>query len=102
MPVLFWHYVEYVESRGEQLTRLLAHRADAIAAFDWLANQSMPVPRIYAYWALRTLAPDHAQKHAAELRRDRRQVMAFHGCIGSQDSVGELAREVEHRAMPAP
>lgn len=88
-------------SAGEELTRYLAHRPDAIAAFDWLANQHRPAAQLYAYWALRTLAPDHARAHATELHHDRRRVMAFHGCIGSEDPVSDLVREVEHRAKLA-
>jgi hypothetical protein len=82
-------------SRGERLTRELARRADAIKAFDWLANQHRPVAQLYAYWALRTLAPAHARAHAAELHLDRRQVYAFHGCVGEKERVSDLAREVE-------
>lgn len=89
-------------STGEKLTRQLSHRADAIAAFDWLANQRRPVSQLYAYWALRTLAPGHAQAHAAELRRDRRRVLVFYGCMGSRHRISDLMREVEQRAMPAP
>lgn len=92
-----------VTSRGEWLTLQLAQRADAIRAFDWLANQHRPVAQLYAYWALRTLAPAHARAHAAELRLDRRQVIAFHGCTGAKEIVSDLALEVERRAaMPAP
>lgn len=89
-------------SEGERLTLKLSHQSDAIAAFDWLANQSTPVAQLYAYWALRTLAPDHAQAHATELSHDRRKVMASHGCMGARYHVRYLAREVERRPMPAP
>ncbi len=89
-------------SDGEKLTRQLSHQADAIAAFDWLVNQSTLVARLYAYWALRTLAPEHAQAHLGELLRDHRRVLAFHGCLGARYHVRYLLREVERRPMPRP
>ena len=89
-------------SEGERLTRRLSHQADAIAAFDWLANQSTLVAKLYAYWALRTLAPEHAQAHETELRNDHRRVMTFQGCIGARYHTRYLLREVERRPMPAP
>jgi hypothetical protein len=89
-------------SEGERLTLRLSHQSDAIAAFDWLANQSTPVPQLYAYWALRTLVPEHAQVHATELSHDRRRVMASHGCMGGRYHTRYLMHEVERRPMPAP
>ena len=89
-------------STGEKLTRQLSRQADAIAAFGWLVNQSTLVAKLYAYWALRTLAPEHAKAHETELRNDHRRVMTFQGCMGARFHTRYLLREMERRPMPAP
>jgi hypothetical protein len=89
-------------SPGKQLSLQLSHQPDAIAAFDWLANQFKPVPRLYAYWALRTLAPDHARAHLEVLNHDRRRVWSAHGCHLGPQRVRDLVGEIEYLAMPAP
>jgi len=87
-------------SKGKRLTLRLAHQPDAVAAFDWLANQSMPVPQLYAYWALRTLAPEHARAHVTELSHDLRRVVTTYGCTSVWSNVGSLVSDVENRPMP--
>jgi hypothetical protein len=84
-------------SEGEELTRMLAEQPDAVAAFSWLAAHGHPVARLYAYWALRTLAPDRAGAFAAALEADRSVVDTAYGCLGGQGRVGSIARGMKDR-----
>lgn len=88
-------------SFGENRTRELARQPDAIAAFEWLANQYRPVPRLYAYWALRALAPERAQAHLEALMHDRRHVEAMAGCLVFNKLARDLAIEVQQAPAPS-
>jgi len=88
-------------SFGEKWTRQLARQPDAIAAFEWLANQYLPVPRLYAYWALRGLAPERAQAHFEALMRDRRHVETMAGCLVFNKLARDLAIEVQQEPAPS-
>lgn len=94
------------KSRGEELTLALAREPDAIEAFTWIGEQSAPVPRLYAYWALRTLAPDRATALATRLRLDHSRIERASWCIVSRSTVahtlGYLERSEDVRAMPHP
>lgn len=92
-------------SRGEELTLALAHELDAIEAFSWLGGQLAPVPRLYAYWALRTLAPDRAAALAPRLRQERRRIEWQRGCIVSPAKVARIIDYLESddlSSMPDP
>ncbi len=91
-------------SPGEQVTRALAERPDAVNAFIWLARHGMPVARLYAYWALRTLAPGRARQFAAALEADPTSIVTISGCIFGTSSVDRIARYVARPefAMPRP
>lgn len=83
-------------SRGEELTRAIAARPDAIAALEQAATSKNPAARVYAYWALRELDPDpqRVERLAANLGNDRAQVAAFSGCMQYQSTVAELVAEI--------
>jgi len=93
---------------GESLTRALSQQSDAVEAFVMLSDHRNPVTRLYAYWALRTLAPDRARSYAAAIEADRSPIDTVSGCVGSCERVGALARRMEDpgdllgRAMPTP
>jgi hypothetical protein len=95
-------------NRGETFTRELAQRRDAIEAFAWLAEHGEPVARLYAYWALRTLAPPRAATYAAVLAKVSTVVETMSGCLGSAERVSSLAARIANpndvvgQAMPAP
>lgn len=80
-----------VPSTGETLTLELSRRPDAVEAFTWLVRQGTPVARLYAYWALRTLAPDRAGMYAASLEADSTMIKTMSGCIVSSRKVGSIA-----------
>lgn len=85
-------------STGETLTRELARRADAVDAFTSLVGRGNPVARLYAYWALRTLAPERARAYAASIEADPTMVATQSGYLGDVDSVGSLARRMRDPA----
>jgi hypothetical protein len=93
-------------SPGENMTRMLAEEPDAVEAFAWLAGHGHPISRLYAYWALRTLAPDRAQRFAAALEADRTVVPTASGCLDGRATIGGIARGMKtahpSRAMPRP
>lgn len=90
-------------SEGLQLTRQLSHQPDAIAAFDWLANQPRPVPQLYAYMALRALSWEHARAHIPDLSHDVRTVTVSYGCSRPMSyEVRELERDIARWDRPAP
>jgi hypothetical protein len=91
-----------VTSPGEKLTRAIATRPDAIAAFEMLATGDNPAARVYAYWALRELRldPRRAARHAVRLGRDRATVLAYSGCMRYQATVAELVASVASRRGP--
>ena len=97
-----------VPNLGEALTRALARQTDAVEAFTMLSDHRNPATRLYAYWALRTLAPDRARHYAAAIEGDRTPIDTVSGRLGSCDSVGALARRMQDpadllgRAMPTP
>ena len=97
---------EGVTSTGETLTLELAQRPDALEAFSWLVSQGTPIARLYAYWALRTLAPDRAATHTAALEADPTVVKTLHGCIGTNRKVRSIALRMKQpndlRPMPQP
>lgn len=82
-------------SLGETITRELAQRADAIDAFTALADHHNPVTRLYAFWALRALAPDRAAAYNRAIMFDDTKVKTLHGCIVSHPSVGWVAQHIE-------
>ncbi|HKE19816.1 MAG TPA: hypothetical protein VKB80_33300 [Kofleriaceae bacterium] len=83
-------------SPGEKLTRAIAARPDAIAAFEQVATGTNPAARVYAYWALRSLEPDpkRVEVHWTRLRKDRAHVHAFAGCIRHDSTVARLVGEI--------
>jgi len=83
-------------SPGEKLTRAIAARPDAVAAFAQLATGKNPAARVYAYWALRELDPDPKRVSglATHLGKDRAEVSAFSGCMHYQSTVAELVAEI--------
>jgi hypothetical protein len=81
-------------SRGEALTLQLSQRPDAEAAFAWLAGSGEPAARLYAYWALLTLAPEVAGRIGALLEQDHAQVTFGAGCIMSHRRVDELVARI--------
>ena len=83
-------------SRGEELTRAIAARPDAIAAFEQVATGKNPAARVYAYWALRELDPDpkRVDRHWTRLRVDRALVPAFSGCMRYESTVAKLVGEI--------
>ncbi|HMG20238.1 MAG TPA: hypothetical protein VK607_02935 [Kofleriaceae bacterium] len=95
-------------SAGEQLTLELSRRPDAAEAFDWLADNAGPVARLYAHWALRTLAPDRAEALAVVLRADTSEIETMSGCILLRDRVGSIVErigrtgDVYGRKLPRP
>ncbi|HEU4727494.1 MAG TPA: hypothetical protein VFT22_06390 [Kofleriaceae bacterium] len=95
-------------NQGETLTLELASRPDAVEAFAWLAEHGSPVARLYAYWALRTLAPGRAAAYDAALSGDPTLVETASGCILSRSSVGEISERMQNpndvvgQAMPPP
>jgi hypothetical protein len=95
-------------NQGETLTLELAQRPDAVEAFAWMAERGSPVARLYAYWALRTLAPSRAAIYAAALAKDTDPVEIASGCILSTSTVGVLADRMQNpselvgQAMPLP
>jgi hypothetical protein len=92
-------------SEGETWTVQLSRRPDAIAAFTWIAINGDPAGQLYAYWALRTLAPEVARRVAILLERDRSEVAYMHGCaIFRHDSVQRILRLIQGglRDMPRP
>ncbi len=89
-------------SEGKRLTLELTHQSDAIAAFDWLANQPKSVPQLYAYWVLRKLDREHARAHIPDLSHDHRKVASAFGCLGSRYEVRELERVIANWNRPAP
>jgi hypothetical protein len=95
-----------VTSSGEKVALLLSREPDAIEAFTWLGQRIMPAPRLYAYWALRTLAPDRAAALAEQLRRAGGPVERISGCFRYTDAVTEVLAEIAgydaRRAMPRP
>ena len=93
---------DYV-SEGLQLTRQLSHQPDAIAAFDWLANQPRPVPKLYAYMALHALSWEHARAYIPDLSHDVRTVSVIYGCDGPYSyEVRQLERDITGWDRPAP
>lgn len=94
------------KSRGEELTLALSREPDAVEAFTWVGERSAPVPRLYAYWALRTLAPDRAAALARRLRQDRSGIKRVSGCKVSRwtvaGTIGYLERTDIAPAMPHP
>ena len=93
-------------SQGEELTRELSRRPDAIEAFTWLGQLAAPAPRLYTYWALRTLAPERASALAAKLRDDRTEVERMSGCAVFSSTVAQALADQDlwsgPRAMPRP
>ena len=83
-------------SPGEKLTRAIAARPDALAAFEQVASGTNPAARVYAYWALRELDPDakRVERLASNLGKDRAQVPAFSGCMRYESTVAELVAEI--------
>ena len=73
-----------------------------------LADHGSPVARLYAYWALRTLAPSRAATYAAALANDTEVVETASGCILSRSTVSALADRMQNsndvvgQAMPPP
>jgi hypothetical protein len=92
-----WGYGE-----GLQLTLQLSHQPDAIAAFDWLANQPRPVPQLYAYMELRALSREHARAHIPDLAHDLRKVTVDYGCSSLDEEVRDLERKIASSHEPAP
>jgi len=95
-------------NRGETITRELAHRRDAIEAFSWLAEHGEPAAQLYAYWALRTLAPARAATYAPVLAKVSTVVETMTGCLAWAERVSSLAArmanpdDVVGQPMPAP
>lgn len=95
-------------NRGETITRELAHRRDAIEAFAWLAEHGEPAAQLYAYWALRTLAPARAATYAPVLAKVSTVVETMTGCLAWAERVSSLAArmanpdDVVGQPMPAP
>jgi hypothetical protein len=83
-------------SPGEKLTRAIAARPDAVAAFEQVAAGKNAAARVYAYWALRELDPDakRVERLATDLRKDRAQVPAFSGCMSYESTVADLVAEI--------
>ncbi len=83
-------------SPGEKLTRAIAARPDALAAFEQVSAGKNPAARVYAYWALRELDADakRVERLATSLRTDRAQVPAFSGCMRYESTVAELVAEI--------
>lgn len=84
-------------SDGERLTRGIAASPDASRAFDWLAHQDAPVAQLYAYWALRALAPDRAATAAQHLAKDARPVRIMSGCVLREVTVAEALAHATQR-----
>ena len=93
---------EDTRSVPERLARLLARRPDAVAWFDRIARDGKPGGRLYAYWALRALAPAVARRHRARLLADPAPVrVAPLGCLeGLRSTVAAQAAAIE--AQPPP
>lgn len=89
-------------SEGEEATRRLAREPDAVTWFDGIAANGGPAPTLYAYWALRTLAPARAAAHDQALRDDHREVTILVGCTGSASTVSDIYARGFARPMPAP
>jgi len=93
---------------GETITTDLARRPDAVEAFSWLARHGQPVARLYAYWALRTLAPERALAIAPALEADATEIETMAGCIIYHQRVGQIAANLKRRdrsrvmRVPAP
>ncbi len=83
-------------SRGEELTRAIAARPDAIAALEQVVTGKNAAARVYAYWALRELEPDRKRVEGlgTRLRVDRADVPAFNGCMRYELTVAELVAEI--------
>jgi hypothetical protein len=93
-------------SAGEQLALELLRRPDAAAAFDWLASHGGPAAQLYAYWALQSLAPEHAAALAARLAANPAEVETMSGCMMTTDRVGRVAERIGRdgygRKLPRP
>jgi hypothetical protein len=91
---------------GETITLDIARRPDAVEAFTWLAHHGHPIARLYAYWALRTLAPERALAIAPALEADTTEIHLMSGCMGYREPVGQIAANLKRRdrsrAMPVP
>lgn len=84
-------------SHGEQLARDLAREPDAIATFEWLAVHPNRAARLYAYWALKTLAPDLAIHYGRTLHLDATEIGVQSGCVVRERPVREIAAFVDQR-----
>jgi hypothetical protein len=83
---------------GDVRTLELARRPDTIAMFEQLAVHANRPTRLYAYWALRTLAPVRAARFELALRNDD----TFGGCNIHPIETGKLLAEIERHPMPTP
>lgn len=85
-------------SDGERLTRAIATQPDAIPALESLAHRDAPVAQLYAYWALRTLAPDRAIALAQHLANDTRAVRIMSGCTIREAPISAALTHADQRA----
>lgn len=89
-------------SEGELRTLAIARRDDAIATFTREIAGDDRVRQLYAYWALRTLAPSIAAKHRWTLAADPTEIDFSAGCLTQTTTMGWVVSTIESDPMPKP
>lgn len=83
------------------LVAYLATEPEAVDAFAWLAEHGSAAGQLYAYWALRTVAPDRAAALRPRLLADRRKVTSLEGCVVFDRAIADVVAELDVHSRAA-
>jgi hypothetical protein len=84
-----------VISPGEKDYRVILARPSALADFERLYLSGNLQAKCYALVAIRKLNPQRFKELTQSSRTLKEQVATVHGCIISQEPLGDIIREIE-------
>ena len=82
-------------SPGERALREMLENPNAVASMERLLTNATPAGRLYALLGLRIKDPPLYNRVIQELRATDAKVETARGCMLSQESFGDLVKEIE-------